>query len=148
MSEKDFMDAISRSQNQDGAFVGPYVQKPKAGPRGPHEIQEKPKHQVFPFTHHLDVFVVFRPWEACKRCWKAFEEGNEPEQEPNDSDDKVCPHTRRAQYLALMQRIMKDGYRCIGRKAETLKSGVIQVSVEWWVPDEKEPVVPKVPRRL
>ncbi len=149
MGERDFIEQLTANQNTDGAFVGPFTQSQKKGPKHPSELQEKPAHTVLPFTHHLDVFVVFRPWESCRRCKKVWEEtGENPEgEEPDDSDDFSCPHTRRTQYLALMQKCMKDGFRCISRKAETLKSGVIQISVEWWVPDAKKlELVPVTPR--
>lgn len=152
---RSFQDAVEHGQNEDGMFVGPYARRNDLPP-GVRDAdgEPKPKHRVLPYTHHIDVFVIHRPWETCPRCKKQRAAGrDDAEDTPDDElddvpEDFVCPHTRRDAYLELMKHFMKDGWRCIDRRAETLKNGVIQISVEWWVPDQTEAPAPKALGRL
>lgn len=79
------------------------------------------------FRH--EVFVIHRPWEGCKRCLDAQENG-ELKLAP-DETDYVCRHTRRDAYLKVCQKTLAEEWVRVSYKEETLKNGVIQVSVSW-----------------
>lgn len=49
-----------------------------------------------------DTFLLFRPWQSCRRCQKMVEDSEVLL--PEDSD-LVCRHTRLTAYLALMNKI-------------------------------------------
>ena len=49
-----------------------------------------------------DTFLIFRPWQMCRRCQKQVEDGELLL--PEDSD-LTCRHTRHAEYLALVNKL-------------------------------------------
>lgn len=69
-----------------------------------------------------DVFSVFRPWQVCRRCQENFdpEKSVDPAALP-DEGDIVCPHTRRAEYVALLNRCRTDN-KSIRRLTHTVWS--------------------------
>lgn len=132
----DFIEAMTFEA--PGPFEGSFSETPadrtQVGARDASNPYGTPyAKQHYEFFH--DVFVIYRPYESCKWCAKAIREGRL--QEPEDAD-YTCPHTRRDAYHALVQRFLKEGYRRVTYKEETLKNGTIQISVSWVVPEKKE----------
>jgi len=79
------------------------------------------------FKH--EVFIIHRPWEGCRRCQEAEESGNLAM--APDEADYVCRHTRRDAYLKACQKMVSQEWVRVSYQEETLKNGVIQVSVSW-----------------
>lgn len=80
--------------------------------------------QTYDFDH--EVFVIWRPWESCDRCWTAVK--MEKLTLPEDGD-YVCPHTRMSEYKELLKRRSQGLCEFPAHESTTLKNGVIQVSV-------------------
>lgn len=80
-------------------------------------------------TFRHDVFVIHRPWEGCRRCQEAEKVGNLVM--GDGETDYVCKHTRRDAYLKACQKMAAQEWTRVSYKEETLKSGVIQVSMSW-----------------
>lgn len=106
---------------------------PASDPNNPYGVP----YEMFDFRYNHDVYVIYRPWHTCRRCNDEMAKGAVTM--PEDGD-YTCPHTRRAAYLAQMQRFLSDGHLRLGQREETLMDGSIQVSVSWMVPqlDEKK----------
>lgn len=85
--------------------------------------REEPS-QTYDFDH--EVFVIWRPWESCNRCWTAvkMEKLTLP-----DEGDYVCPHTRMSEYKGLLKKRSQGLCEFPAHESTTLKNGVIQVSV-------------------
>lgn len=79
-----------------------------------------------PFTLDYVVYVVWRPWESCKRCWAAMKA--ERVVLP-DEGDYVCPHTMRKEYKQLLDSRSSKKCEFASHESVTLKNGVIQISV-------------------
>jgi hypothetical protein len=100
------------------------------------------------YTYECRVFTVFRPWQECHRCQKAFRpkknaEGQweDPDLEMPEDEDYICPHNEMAEYSQLVNKISRGEARLIRRSLETLKTGVVQALLEWGEPnftDKKE----------
>lgn len=80
--------------------------------------------QAFNFDH--EVFVIWRPWESCKRCWYALDQ---KELTLPVDGDFVCPHTRIKEYKELLAKRSQGLCEFPSYEATTLKNGVIQVSI-------------------
>lgn len=80
--------------------------------------------QPYDFDH--EVFVIWRPWESCNRCWVDIKQ--EKLKLPDDGD-YVCPHTRMAAYKKLLKKRSQGVCEFPAHESTTLKNGVIQVSV-------------------
>lgn len=135
----DFIGAVEAQLPSAPAFEGPLSSaNPGYAPRA-----QPPRELPFAFDH--EVFVLFRPWENCARCRAQLEREGEALAIELEGD-RVCPHTRRSAYLALRARMLKDGLRQVSCREETLKNGVIQISVSWVTPEQKEEVRRTLPR--
>lgn len=94
------------------------------------------------YVYQCRVFTVFRPWQECYRCLKAFrpkkgEDGETAAAVVMDEDaDYVCPHNENTAYTALANRMQKNEVVLVHRVMETLKSGVVQVVAEWGEPTD------------
>lgn len=73
------------------------------GPRNPLEKTTKKASGVV----HYDVFSLFRPWQACRRCQEALTLGEV--QPPPGEGDMECPHVRRKEFVLLCNRIRVGG---------------------------------------
>jgi hypothetical protein len=97
------------------------------------------------FLYQCRVFTVFRPWQECHRCQKAFRPKKnadgvweDPELNMPDDEDYVCPHNENAEYIALVNRIAQGEVQLIKRAVDTLKTGVVQALIEWGEPTAKD----------
>jgi hypothetical protein len=92
------------------------------------EPQAIPGAIAYDFTVGRDVFVISRPWKNCQRCQDDM--ANNVLSLPT-TGDHVCPHTRIAEYKALINRILAG--ECI-LKSETEiinKDDSLSISVYW-----------------
>src|SRR5262249_8960181 len=85
---------------------------------------------AYRYEYDHDVFVIYRPWNECARCWARFKENQLAFE---DERDYVCPHTRKAEYLALRRRMLHEGLVPLSYREIELKTGVVQVSLAWGV---------------
>jgi hypothetical protein len=116
-----------------------YVKKSKDDPTNP--LDRSYRSYKFDFDHQ--IFVIFRPWNECPICYRLFKSDQLPVPEEGDY---VCPHTNKAEYLALTRKIIQEGYVANSRKEEILKSGVILISLSWLIPHKKEPIRTEPPK--
>lgn len=97
------------------------------------------------YRYAFDVFTVHRPVGACPDCKlaadyvykerrKALEEGGDPRKVQPDFDFHTCPHNRRDEYLALMNRYNDEEVVIASHREETLQNGCVQISVRWGEP--------------
>lgn len=98
--------------------------------------------QPYDFDH--EVFVIWRPWESCNRCYVAIKQDKLVL--PEDGD-YVCPHTRMAAYKELLKKRSQGLCEFPAHEATTLKNGVIQVSVMIATRKAKETAEPAEGRR-
>lgn len=49
-----------------------------------------------------DTFLIFRPWQGCRRCQKMVEDG---ELLLPENSDLTCRHTRHTEYVSLMNKL-------------------------------------------
>lgn len=132
MSEQDFTKHLASSAFERSAATAESAYQLQT------ELERIGSTPRVPTEYRYDVFTIHRPWEGCPTCGRLYrpqkdEEGNwsPPERMlPNDSD-VVCPHTRRAEYLAIMRAHHHREVQIINRRVETLKNGVMNVLVEW-----------------
>lgn len=100
------------------------------------------------FLYQCRVFTVFRPWQECQRCQKAFRpkknangEWEDPELQMPEDEDYLCPHNENDDYMSIVNRIAQGEVQLIKRTLDTLKTGVVQAVIEWGEPlarDKKE----------
>lgn len=83
-----------------------------------------PTAEPFDFDHA--VFVVWRPWESCNRCYGALKRD---ELVLPEDGDYVCPHTMMKQYKELLAKRSARLCEFPAHESVTLKNGVIQISV-------------------
>lgn len=79
-----------------------------------------------PWDYDHAVFVIWRPWDSCNRCWADFKA--EKLQLPEEGD-YVCPHTMMKEYKELLKKRTQRLCEFAAYEATTLKNGVIQVSI-------------------
>lgn len=97
------------------------------------------------FEFKYDVFIVHRSPGACFECKlltkevftrreQALTEGGDPSEIEPDFDFQNCPHNRRAEYVALMNRALRKEITVCSHREETLQSGAVQVCISWGEP--------------
>jgi hypothetical protein len=99
-----------------------------------------PSQKIVHYVYLCDVFVIFRPWETCPACLRKLRKKDDQGEvylDLPETGDIVCPHTRKAEYIALGARLAKGEGKVVGHRVEILSSGVVQVFVEWGEPKEK-----------
>lgn len=100
---------------------------------------------VSAYEFKYDVFVVHRPPGACFECRikgemvfkmraQAAADGSDPDEIEPGFDFHTCPHNRRAEYVALMNRKAANEISLGSHREETLPSGVVQVCMSWGEP--------------
>ena len=79
------------------------------------------------------VFLLWRPWEKCKRCLTAIDEQTIilP-----DESDYTCPHTHQAEYKEKVDFCLRGEGAITLRDYTTLANGNRMVHLEWC---EKDP---------
>lgn len=97
------------------------------------------------FRYEFKVFTVFRPWQECHRCQRAFRpkknadgQWEDPDLEMPEGEDYICPHNESDEYMVLVNRIANGDVQLIRRSMDTLKTGVVQAIVEWGEPLQKD----------
>jgi hypothetical protein len=74
------------------------------------------------------VFVIWRPWEICKRCQDDLD--TQKVVLPN-SGDYSCPHTQAVEYKEIVDRCLKGDGVVSTKEAFNLKNGTRCVHLEW-----------------
>lgn len=113
------------------------------------------------YEFHYDVFVVHRPPGACFECRVLTEQvfnqrreaiagGIDPNTVAPGFDFHTCVHNRRAEYVALMNRVASKEVVVGSHREETLQAGIVQVCVSWGEPKrvsakQKNTEPPKTP---
>ena len=129
------------------------VLHPKATRRMIEARREAQRRLVVPtprYRYAFDVFTVHRPVAACPDCKlnadyvykqrrKALEEGGDSREVEPEYDFHTCPHNRRDEYLALMNRYNDEEVVIASHREETLQNGCVQISVRWGEPARREP---------
>ena len=97
------------------------------------------------YSYQCRVYTLFRPWQECHRCQRAFRpkknaEGNweDPEIVMPEDEDYVCPHNENDEYIELVNKIAREEVKLVRRGMDTLKTGVVQAMVEWGEPLRRE----------
>lgn len=97
-----------------------------------------------PGVFHCDTFTLYKPWSKCPKCKDAIlgaVEGRddageiqrgEPTMELPDDEDYLCPHTNKAKFEAVRQRIAVERLFHIESLPSTLADGSVQITVQWW----------------
>lgn len=84
---------------------------------------------AYDFTCHRAIYLIYRPWDVCKRCTEAL--GNGHVALPTDGD-YTCPHTDLAKYQVTVNRTL-SGEALYGSENEVVqKDGSIVISVKWY----------------
>ncbi len=84
---------------------------------------------AYDFTVHRGVYMIYRPWESCRRCLEAI--GNNMIQPPVDGD-MTCTHTQMAAYEAVINRTLSGEFLAGSEQDVIQKDGSIVVSVKWY----------------
>ena len=107
------------------------------------------------FRYQCRVFTLFRPWQECHRCQKAFRpkkdangEWVDPELVMPDDEDYVCPHHENEEYVTLINKVANAEVKLVRRSMDVLKTGVVQSLVEWGEPLQRQKEEPEVFPRL
>jgi|GEM_PF-6590908 len=106
-------------------------------------ISHQPGAGAYDFQY--DVFVVHRPPGACFECRLVTEQifnqrreaiagGIDPGTVEPGFDFHFCPHNRRAEYVALMNRASRKEIVVGTHREETLQAGIVQVCISWGEP--------------
>lgn len=81
-----------------------------------------------------EVFLLWRPWEKCKRCLTNIDDGDIvlPEE-----SDYTCPHTHKVAYKEKVDFCMRGKGAITLRDYTTLANGNRMVHLEWCEKDPK-----------
>ena len=129
---KSFADIINEAQ--EPAYANPFeALTPIKNPVKPKALHE----------FHCHVFTIHRPKGTCSDCRRNTTNDTTPEDENDvEAEDTtmpgVCTHHERDAYIAQINTIHEKGYKLVTRNIDTLKSGAIQVHLEWLQPKKKE----------
>jgi len=114
------------------------VFKPPKNADSPYIETDVPDDKPALQMHYLSftkVFVLWRPWEKCKRCITAIDQGTVtlPEQ-----SDYSCPHTQKVAYKEIIDRGLKGNAVLTAKEPFNLPNGTRCVHVEWMEPDPEQ----------
>lgn len=84
---------------------------------------------AYDFTCRRDVFLIFRPYDTCNRC--AHNIAQHTVTIPA-TGDYTCPHTRLAEYEAVMNRSLAGEYLHGSENEVVQKDGSILISLKWF----------------
>ena len=84
---------------------------------------------AYDFTCRRDVFLIFRPYDSCNRCAHAIAQG---QAQIPQIGDYTCPHTRLAEYEAVMNRSLAGEYLHGSENEVVQKDGSILISLKWF----------------
>ena len=138
----DFLDAIERAHQLSATepaslFNALMPNKKSPEPGNPRGIPQ----EAIDWEYHCDVFLIHRPWHNCGRCQ---EDVQARKVELPDDGDITCPHTRRKNYLEVMQKILNEGWLQVKRDEQFLQNGSVQVIVGWLVAKPNKEKIKKV----
>ena len=110
---------------------------PKLEPKGnPYmEAGPVPDDKVAPEMYYLafsKVYVIWRPWESCRRCMASIDHGTTVL--PEDGD-YACPHTDQSKYKDVIDRGLRGDAVLTSKDTFNLADGSRCVHVEWLEPD-------------
>lgn len=135
----DFLDAIDKAQellSTEPASLFAALTPPKKALLPPTKTGALPESQEsVDWDYQCDVFLIYRPWHNCPRCGEDIQARKV---ELPEDGDIVCPHTRRKAYLAVIQKILNEGWLQVKRDEQFLQSGSVQVMVGWLVPRQNK----------
>lgn len=95
---------------------------------------------------HHDTFVTYRPAHLCSFCKKVT---SADDFEPPDKGDYLCPHVRRTDLEAVMDKVSRGEAINMGMESTTLVTGLVQVTLTWAEVDApKEEAEAPRPRRM
>lgn len=96
---------------------------------------------AFDFKIHRDVFLIFRPWDACARCGADLASGAAS---LPDVGDYLCPHTKKEEYETTINDTL-SGKHIFGSEQEyPQKDGSLLMSVRWFEKKSKAKKATKV----
>ena len=105
----------------------------KASPVISSEVQEDKVAIEVAMHQHTKVFTLWRPWEECRRCWKAVENGDV---ELPEEGDYSCPHVQAAEYKTVIDACLKGDSVLTTKEMFNLPNGSRCAHVEWLVADQ------------
>jgi hypothetical protein len=97
------------------------------------------------YEFHCQVFTIHRPKGTCSDCRQKATNSTAPEDEDDiEAEDTtlpgVCTHHEREAYINQINTIHAKNFKLVTRNIDTLKSGAIQVHLEWLEPKKREGV--------
>jgi len=101
------------------------------------EIQEsKPTKVALPMMveSFVRTFVIWRPWESCRRCLHAIEADESIL--PQDEGDYTCPHTQVKEFKRTKDACYQGNGAPTREDYSSLKNGTQIVTFAWIQPDE------------
>ena len=84
---------------------------------------------AYDFTCRRDVYLIFRPYDGCNRCASAIAANNVSIPQ---TGDYTCPHTRLAEYEAVMNRTLAGEFLFGSENEVVQKDGSILISLKWF----------------
>lgn len=84
---------------------------------------------AYDFTGFRAVFLIYRPWDGCRRCVEAM--GNGTVTLPVDGD-YTCPHTDLVKYQNILNRCLAGEYLAGGENELVQKDGSVVISMKWF----------------
>jgi len=100
------------------------------------------------------VYVIYRPLHACPFCERRLYTGTDADGarvEPPDfladpgETEYRCPHVRRTEYQALLDRNVAETVQILGHTPTTLGNGTVQVLVSWIEVEGPQKMTPASP---
>ncbi len=104
----------------------------KAAPVIATEVAEDKVSIEVAMQQHTKVFTLWRPWEECARCYKAFKQG---ELDLPEDNDYTCPHIQAADYKKIVDTCLKGDAVLTSKEMFNLPNGSRCVHIEWLVAD-------------
>lgn len=117
------------------AVFKPPVEWPDSKGQHPYIQTDIPEEKVAPeilFTASSKVFILWRPWERCRRCQQAIDSGHTVLPEIGDY---TCPHVENAEYKAVIDKGLRGDAVLTLKEAFNMQDGSRCVHVEWMEPD-------------
>ncbi len=104
----------------------------KASPVVAAEVAEDKVSIEVAMLQNTKVFTLWRPWEECRRCYKAFKQ--EEITLPEDGD-YTCPHVQSAEYKTIVDTCLRGDAVLTAKEMFNLPNGSRCVHIEWLVAD-------------
>jgi hypothetical protein len=137
--KEDFASILSRAQQVPEVADGNGKDLPDGFPfeaTAHHKVVDTTKDEAgiegvvaYDFTCFRQVFLIYRPWDSCKRC--AQDMGNNIVQLPAEGD-YTCPHTDLVKYQGIVNKALAGEFLMGPENEVVQKDGSIVISMKWF----------------